>query len=213
MLVLQQVVHSSSVDIRPEWAVVEQIPFTSLSKLNYQVKMPSQSAVFKQNCSSLIAYSASCFWHAIRGHAKKQFAQHCPAAFCALLLLHAEASSAGRQDWHVRRAERPLALQAPPPDTLETYGALEYFDKAFDRVTPKTEKPLRKTRRAFRNVTTSDDPVIRQGAATEAPPLLQSRLSHNSTVQSCGAWRCSPRTQRKGHPVSAADLRRCREHS
>ena len=34
---VQQVVHSSSVDIRPEWAVVEQIPFTSLSKLNYQV--------------------------------------------------------------------------------------------------------------------------------------------------------------------------------
>ena len=34
---VQQVVHSSSVDIRPEWAVVEQIPFTSLTKLNYQV--------------------------------------------------------------------------------------------------------------------------------------------------------------------------------
>ena len=72
----------------------------------------------------------------------------------------------------VWQAERPLALQAPPPDTLDTYGTLEYFDKAFDRVTPKTEKPLRKTRRAFRNVTTSDDPIIRQGAATEALPLL-----------------------------------------
>ena len=72
----------------------------------------------------------------------------------------------------VCRADRPLTLQAPPPENLSTYGALEYFDKAFDRVTPKTEKPLRKTRRAFRNVTTSDDPVIRQGVATEAPPLL-----------------------------------------
>ena len=40
MVALQQVVHSSSVDIRPEWAVVEQIPFTSLSKLNYQVNIP-----------------------------------------------------------------------------------------------------------------------------------------------------------------------------
>ncbi|CAK0760799.1 hypothetical protein CVIRNUC_002801 [Coccomyxa viridis] len=93
----RQVVHSSSVDIRPEWAVVEQIPFTSLSKLNYQ---------------------------------------------------------------------------APPPDTLDTYGTLEYFDKAFDRVTPKTEKPLRKTRRAFRNVTTSDDPIIRKYAQEEAAQVF-----------------------------------------
>ena len=54
-----------------------------------------------------------------------------------------------------------FSLQAPPPEDLSTYGALEYYDKAFDRVTPKTEKPLRKTRRVFRNVTTSDDPIIR----------------------------------------------------
>ena len=74
MLVLQQVVHSSSVDIRPEWAVVEQIPFTSLSKLNYQVKRLSDSAVFGQNRSPIAAFSASCFWHATCGHARKQYA-------------------------------------------------------------------------------------------------------------------------------------------
>jgi translation initiation factor 3 subunit D len=83
---LQQVVHSSSVDIRPEWVVVEQIPFTSLTKLNYQ---------------------------------------------------------------------------APPPEDLAFCGALEYYDKSYDRVTPKTDRPLKKTNRAFRSVTTSDDPVIR----------------------------------------------------
>ncbi len=32
----QQMVYSSSVDIRPEWAVVEQIPFTALAKLHYR---------------------------------------------------------------------------------------------------------------------------------------------------------------------------------
>ena len=79
-------VHSSSVDIRPEWVVVEQIPFTSLSKLNYQ---------------------------------------------------------------------------APASEDLAFYGQLEYYDKSYDRLTPKTDKALKKTSRAFRSVTTSDDPVIR----------------------------------------------------
>ena len=83
---VQQVVYSSSVDIRPEWVVKDQIPFTSLVKLNYQVGEPTD------------------------------------LAFC---------------------------------------GQLEYYDKAYDRVTPRTEKPLKRSRRSFRSVTTSDDPVIR----------------------------------------------------
>jgi translation initiation factor 3 subunit D len=37
---LQQVQYSSSVDIRPEWAVKEQIPFTSLQKLMCSVGEP-----------------------------------------------------------------------------------------------------------------------------------------------------------------------------
>lgn len=88
----RQVVYTSSVEIRPEWAVKEQIPFTSLAKLS---------------CS-------------------------------------------------VGEVE----------DVLKC-GQLEYYDKTFDRVTPKTEKPLEKTRRAFRNVTTSDDPVMRKLAAED----------------------------------------------
>lgn len=55
-------------------------------------------------------------------------------------------------------------IQAPPPEDLAFCGALEYYDKSFDRVTPKTERPLKKTQRAFRSVTTSDDPVIRRVA-------------------------------------------------
>jgi hypothetical protein len=34
LLAVQQMVYTSSVDIRPEWAVVEQIPFTALAKLH-----------------------------------------------------------------------------------------------------------------------------------------------------------------------------------
>ncbi|BDA42750.1 Eukaryotic translation initiation factor 3 subunit D [Coccomyxa sp. Obi] len=93
----RQVVHSSSVDIRPEWVVVEQIPFTSLSKLNYQ---------------------------------------------------------------------------APAPEDLAFYGQLEYYDKSYDRITPKTDKALKKTSRAFRSVTTSDDPVIRQYAKEDAAQVF-----------------------------------------
>ena len=86
MLDLQQVVYSSSVDIRPEWAVKEQIPFSSLLKLHYQVGEPED------------------------------------LSFC---------------------------------------GKLQFYDKAFDRVTPRLEKPLQRTKKTFRSVTTSDDPVIR----------------------------------------------------
>ena len=39
-------------------------------------------------------------------------------------------------------------------------GVLEFYDKTFDRVSSKTEKPLERTDRTFFNVTTSDDPVI-----------------------------------------------------
>ena len=178
MLVLQQVVHSSSVDIRPEWAVVEQIPFTSLSKLNYQVKMLSQRAALGQDCNYWIQAAvllllplppASDVLSAdMQRSSMHSIAQPLAAHLCSMRTPQLQNGRCSM----VWQAERPLALQAPPPDTLDTYGTLEYFDKAFDRVTPKTEKPLRKTRRAFRNVTTSDDPIIRQGAATEALPLL-----------------------------------------
>ncbi|MEW5317508.1 MAG: hypothetical protein WDW38_008797 [Sanguina aurantia] len=50
-----------------------------------------------------------------------------------------------------------------------TCGELESYEKSYDRVTVKSETSLEKTKRAFRNVTTSDDPVIRRLAgANEA---------------------------------------------
>ncbi len=41
-------------------------------------------------------------------------------------------------------------------------GALEFYDKTYDRVNVKNEKPLRRIDRIFHTVTTTDDPVIRK---------------------------------------------------
>lgn len=40
------------------------------------------------------------------------------------------------------------------------YGTLYYYDKMFDRVTVKSERPLQRCGGAFYNVTTTDDPII-----------------------------------------------------
>ena len=47
------------------------------------------------------------------------------------------------------------------PEDVAFCGQLQYYDKLFDRVTPKATRPLHRTQRVFRSVTTSDDPVIR----------------------------------------------------
>eukprot|EP00210_Caulerpa_lentillifera_P003179 g3038.t1 len=87
----QTVVYSSSIEVRPEWQVVEQMEFTTLHRL--------------------------------------------------------------------KRIPEPTAKD------LVICGEVEYCDKSFDLVTPKKEKVLIKTRRVFRNVTASDDPVMRHYAA------------------------------------------------
>src|ERR1700685_2604346 len=44
----------------------------------------------------------------------------------------------------------------------ETYGRLFAYEKSYDRITTKTEKPLQLVDRIKYNTTTSDDPVIQQ---------------------------------------------------
>lgn len=46
----------------------------------------------------------------------------------------------------------------------ETYGRLFAYDKSYDRITTKTEKPLQLVDRIKYNTTTSDDPVIQQAS-------------------------------------------------
>lgn len=48
-----------------------------------------------------------------------------------------------------------------------TCGALEYYDKTYDRVTCKNEKRLQRINRIFHKVTTTDDPIIRQLSKNE----------------------------------------------
>ncbi|MCL4154216.1 UNVERIFIED_CONTAM: hypothetical protein GTU68_061865 [Idotea baltica] len=47
------------------------------------------------------------------------------------------------------------------PKDLYCCGAMEYYDKAYDRVTVKNEKKLQRINRIFHKVTTTDDPIIR----------------------------------------------------
>ncbi|RLU15882.1 hypothetical protein DMN91_011638 [Ooceraea biroi] len=46
-------------------------------------------------------------------------------------------------------------------------GSLEYYDKTYDRVNVKSEKPLQRIDRVFHTVTTTDDPIIRKLSKTE----------------------------------------------
>ncbi|CAI6000084.1 unnamed protein product [Closterium sp. NIES-64] len=96
----QRATYNSSVDIRPEWVVLEQIPLSALSKLSFN---------------------------------------------------------------------------AGEPQDVTTCGALEYYDKTFDRVNPKSERPLERCEtRQFHKVTTSDDPVVKRLAAEggDAPAVF-----------------------------------------
>ncbi|KAF7996885.1 hypothetical protein HCN44_002531 [Aphidius gifuensis] len=46
-------------------------------------------------------------------------------------------------------------------------GSLEYYDKTYDRVNVKNEKPLQRIDRIFHTVTTTDDPIIRKLSKTD----------------------------------------------
>ncbi|KAG5729295.1 Eukaryotic translation initiation factor 3 subunit D, partial [Termitomyces sp. T112] len=50
-----------------------------------------------------------------------------------------------------------LRLEVDEPEELESYGKLFAYDKSYDRVTTKTEKPLQLVDRIKYNTTTSDD--------------------------------------------------------
>lgn len=53
------------------------------------------------------------------------------------------------------------------PEDLHVCGALEYYDRAYDRVTCKQGKILQQVNRVHHKVTTTDDPIIRNLSKTE----------------------------------------------
>lgn len=79
-----------------------------------------------------------------------------------------EASVTVKSDWIVieemdfpRLGKLALPNIGEPSDLVQA-GSLEYYDKGYDRVNVKTEKPLQRIDRIFHTVTTTDDPVIRK---------------------------------------------------
>ncbi|KAF8743189.1 Eukaryotic translation initiation factor 3 subunit D, partial [Rhizoctonia solani] len=57
-----------------------------------------------------------------------------------------------------------LRLEVDDPETLESYGKIFAYDKSYDRINTKNERPLQILDRIKYNTTTSDDPVIQQHA-------------------------------------------------
>lgn len=60
-----------------------------------------------------------------------------------------------------------LKLDVDEVEDIGTYGRIFAYDKVYDRITTKTEKPLQPSDRIKYNTTTSDDPVIQQLAAKD----------------------------------------------
>uniref|UniRef100_A0A4W4ED77 Eukaryotic translation initiation factor 3 subunit D n=1 Tax=Electrophorus electricus TaxID=8005 RepID=A0A4W4ED77_ELEEL len=78
-----------------------------------------------------------------------------------------------RSDWEVKeemdfpRLMKMRYMDVADPVDIECCGALEHYDKVFDRITTRNEKPLKSIKRIFHTVTTTDDPVIRKLAKTQ----------------------------------------------
>ncbi|XP_053970156.1 eukaryotic translation initiation factor 3 subunit D-1 [Anastrepha obliqua] len=83
-----------------------------------------------------------------------------------------ESSVAVRSDWtSIEEMDFPRLTKLSLPNIKEgediiTCGTLEYYDKIYDRINVKNEKPLQKIDRIVHTVTTTDDPVIRRLSKT-----------------------------------------------
>lgn len=83
-----------------------------------------------------------------------------------------ESSVAVRADWtSIEEMDFPRLMKLSLPNVKEgedivTCGTLEYYDKTYDRINVKNEKPLQKIDRIVHTVTTIDDPVIRRLSKT-----------------------------------------------
>lgn len=83
-----------------------------------------------------------------------------------------ESSVAVRADWaSIEEMDFPRLIKLSLPnikdgEDIATCGTLEYYDKTYDRINVKNEKPLQKIDRIVHTVTTTDDPVIRRLSKT-----------------------------------------------
>jgi len=96
-----------------------------------------------------------------------------------------DASVDVRPDWVVKgqisfQELAKLTTDAPEPQEVHSCGTLQYYDKLFDRVTPKSEKALERIERSFFKVSTQDDPEIERLAST--PALEDVRVYATDTI-------------------------------
>ncbi|KAH8418120.1 hypothetical protein KR009_009902, partial [Drosophila setifemur] len=83
-----------------------------------------------------------------------------------------ESSVQVRSNWvSIEEIEFPRLLKLALPNIKDgqdivTCGSLEYYDKLYDRINLRNEKPLLKVDRIVQTVTTTDDPVIRRLSKT-----------------------------------------------
>ncbi|CAG5127262.1 unnamed protein product, partial [Candidula unifasciata] len=104
---------------------------------------------------------------------QKQFGKQMQENRSKMPVRNRDASVQIKDDWIVvEEMDFPRLTKLNLPDIkdgedLVTHGAMEYYDKTYDRVTTKNEKKLRRINRIFHKVTTTDDPVIRQLAKTQ----------------------------------------------
>lgn len=81
-----------------------------------------------------------------------------------------------RPDWEVLEqiafpeiTKQSLQLAEGNPEDLAAYGSVRWFDKSYDRITPKTEVALRRLpNEANRNLTASEDPIMQKYASEGA---------------------------------------------
>ncbi|XP_020277560.1 eukaryotic translation initiation factor 3 subunit D [Pseudomyrmex gracilis] len=84
-----------------------------------------------------------------------------------------DASVTVRPDWStIEEMDFPRLAKLSLPgvkdgEDIMCCGSLEYYDKTYDRVNVKNEKPLQRIDRIFHTVTTTDDPIIRKLSKTE----------------------------------------------
>jgi len=89
-----------------------------------------------------------------------------------------------KSDWQLKDQFEFNALNKanidsePQAEDIKSFGSVEYYDKTYDRVSAKGEKHLERTDKTFFNVTTSDDPIIRQ---------LSSSMDEKATVYATDA--------------------------
>jgi len=79
-----------------------------------------------------------------------------------------ESSVEVKADWKLVEEIEHLKLgkfildTEPQPEELKQCGNLGYYNQSYDLISSRTEKTLERTSKTFFNVTTSDDPIIRQ---------------------------------------------------